>query len=151
MDCRGLRSQHHRCRLAWRTSRPARKTLVTKSSVQTPAPHIIRGAHRMLTPKAADADFQAMLRHEPSLRFGKRRAGFAYDADTKSFVMRSRLRFGAACPRTRACLSRHHLLAQVLRVGSPSFFPSRINDGRESKIPPSPGIPAPISSTMKLL
>src|SRR5579883_996107 len=49
MDCRGLRSQHHRCRLAWRTSRPARKTLVTKSSVQTPAPHIIRGAHRMLT------------------------------------------------------------------------------------------------------
>ena len=57
-------------------------------------------------PKAADADLHIMFRHEPGLQLGKRRVGLAHDAGAKSFVMCGKLWFGAACPRTRACLSR---------------------------------------------
>src|ERR1700758_1213180 len=57
-------------------------------------------------PEAADADLHIVFRQEPGLQFGKRRIGFAHNAGTKSFVIRSKLRLGAACPGTGARLSR---------------------------------------------
>ena len=56
-------------------------------------------------PKAADADLEIVLRHEPGLQFGKRRVGLAHDAGAKSLVMSGKLWLGAACPRTSARLS----------------------------------------------
>jgi hypothetical protein len=49
-------------------------------------------------PEAADADLHIVFRQEPGSQFGKRRIGFAHHAGTKSFVMRGKLRLGAACP-----------------------------------------------------
>ena len=40
-------------------------------------------------PEAADADLHIVFRQEPGLQFGKRRIGFAHNAGTKSFVIRS--------------------------------------------------------------
>src|ERR1700751_5026211 len=57
-------------------------------------------------PEAADADLHIVFRQEPGLQFGKRRIGFAHNAGTKSFVIRSKLRLGAACPGPGARLSR---------------------------------------------
>ena len=57
-------------------------------------------------PEAADADLHIVFRQEPGSQFGKRRIGFAHNAGTKSFVMRGKLRLGAACPGTGARLSR---------------------------------------------
>src|ERR1700757_2816467 len=57
-------------------------------------------------PEAADADLHIVFRQEPGLQFGKRRIGFAHNAGTKSFVIRSKLWLGAACPGTGARLSR---------------------------------------------
>jgi hypothetical protein len=57
-------------------------------------------------PKATDADLEIVLCYEPGLQLGKRRIGFAHDAGAKSFVVGGKLRLGAACPRTRARLSR---------------------------------------------
>ena len=56
-------------------------------------------------PETSNADFHIVLRHEPGLKFGKRRIGFVHDAGAKSFVMRGKLRLGT-CPRSRARLSR---------------------------------------------
>src|ERR1700739_541478 len=57
-------------------------------------------------PEAADTYLHIVFRQEPGSQFGKRRIGFAHNAGTKSFVMRGKLRLGAACPGTGARLSR---------------------------------------------
>jgi hypothetical protein len=57
-------------------------------------------------PKAADADFHVVFRHEPGLQFGQRRIGFAHNPGTKSFVIGGKFWLRAARPRTRARLPR---------------------------------------------
>src|SRR6201993_3411499 len=78
-------------------------------------------------PEAADADLHIVFRQEPGLQFGKRRIGFAHNAGTKSFVIRSKLRLGAAPTRARRASSYEASFGLGLPRDGRSSLPSSSN------------------------